>query len=49
MVIIILIQLGGLGMRTFATMISVAIGKKINLRERLLIQETLNQEDFLVL
>jgi len=46
MVIIILIQLGGLGIMTFATMISVAIGKKINLRERLLIQETLNQEGF---
>lgn len=46
MIIIILIQLGGLGIMTFATMISVAIGKKINLRERLLIQETLNQEGF---
>lgn len=45
-VILILIQLGGLGIMTFATLISVAIGKKINLRERLLIQETLNQEHF---
>lgn len=46
MVILLLIQLGGLGIMTFATMIGVAIGKKINLRERLLIQETLNQEGF---
>lgn len=46
MAILILIQLGGLGIMTFATMISVAIGKKINLRERLLIQETLNQDGF---
>ena len=38
MVVITLIQLGGLGVMTFATLISVAIGKKINLRERLLIQ-----------
>ena len=44
MVVISLIQLGGLGVMTFATLISVAIGKKINLRERLLIQEALNQE-----
>ncbi|MHC1718454.1 MAG: TrkH family potassium uptake protein [Acidaminococcaceae bacterium] len=44
MVVITLIQLGGLGVMTFATLISVAIGKKINLRERLLIQEALNQE-----
>ena len=44
MVIIVLIQLGGLGVMTFATLISVAIGKRINLRERLLIQEALNQE-----
>ena len=46
MVILLLIQLGGLGIMTFATMIGVATGKKINLRERLLIQETLNQEEF---
>ena len=44
MVLIILVQLGGLGVMTFATMISVAMGKRINLKERLLIQEALNQE-----
>lgn len=46
MVIITLIQLGGLGIMTFATLLSVAVGKKINLRERLLLQETLNQDVF---
>ena len=46
MVIITLIQLGGLGIMTFATLLSVDNGKKINLRERLLLQETLNQEVF---
>lgn len=44
MVLIVLVQLGGLGVMTFATMISVAMGKRINLKERLLIQEALNQE-----
>lgn len=44
MVVIVLVQLGGLGIMTFATMVSVAFGKRINLRERLLIQEALNQE-----
>ena len=44
-VIITLIQIGGLGFMTMATMFSLLIGKKINLRERLLIQESLNQKD----
>ena len=44
-VIITLIQTGGLGFMTVATMFSLLTGKKINLRERLLIQESLNQRD----
>lgn len=44
-VIITLIQTGGLGFMTIATMFSLLTGKKINLRERLLIQESLNQRD----
>lgn len=43
-VIIALIQVGGLGFMTIATMFYLLMGKKINLRERLLIQESLNQE-----
>ena len=44
-IILALIQLGGLGIMTFATMFSVAIGKKINLQDRLRIQESLNQDE----
>lgn len=44
-IIITLIQIGGLGFMTMATMFSLLTGKKINLRERLLIQESLNQKD----
>lgn len=42
-VIIILIQAGGLGFMTLATLIALVLGKKIGLRERLIIQEELNQ------
>ncbi|MBA1335790.1 MAG: KtrAB potassium uptake system, integral membrane component KtrB [Firmicutes bacterium] len=42
-VVMMLIQAGGLGFMTVATMIFMALGKRINLRERLVIQEQLNQ------
>jgi trk system potassium uptake protein TrkH len=45
MVIIALIQIGGLGVMTVATLVAVLSGKRINLRERLLIQEATNQID----
>lgn len=41
-VIIILIQIGGLGFMSFATLLSLIIGKKITLKERLVIRESLN-------
>ncbi|MGL4911974.1 MAG: TrkH family potassium uptake protein [Romboutsia sp.] len=44
-VIITLIQIGGLGFMTIATLFALIAKKKINLRERLLIQESLNQID----
>lgn len=44
-VIITLIQIGGLGFMAVTTMVAIIIRKKINLKERLLIQEALNQED----
>ena len=44
-VIITLIQTGGLGFMTIAPMFSLLAKKRINLRERLLIQESLNQKD----
>ena len=42
LVMIVLIQIGGLGIMTLTTLLSVAVGKRINLRERLFIQESLN-------
>ena len=42
-VILLLIQIGGLGFMTFATMFAIILGKRITLKERLLLQEALNQ------
>lgn len=42
-VIMLLIQMGGLGIMTMATTIFMLLGKKITLRERLVMQEALNQ------
>ncbi|WP_027307650.1 TrkH family potassium uptake protein [Caloramator sp. ALD01] len=41
-VIMLLIQTGGLGFMTFATLIALILGKKISLRERLIMQEAYN-------
>lgn len=42
-VIILLIQAGGLGIMTMATLMALLVGKRINLRERLIMQEAMNQ------
>lgn len=42
-VILILIQLGGLGVMTGATLISIAIGKRITLKSRILMQESFSE------
>lgn len=42
-VIITLIQIGGLGFMTMVTLLLMLLGKKVTLRERILIQESLNQ------
>jgi len=42
-VIICLIQVGGLGFMTIATSLFILLGRKISLKERLIIQEALNQ------
>ncbi|MEQ2528364.1 TrkH family potassium uptake protein [Bacillaceae bacterium CLA-AA-H227] len=42
-VIVSLIQLGGLGIMSFAVLIYMALGKKIGLKDRILIQQSLNQ------
>lgn len=44
-VIILLIQIGGLGFMTITTLFALITKKRINLKERLLIQESLNQFD----
>lgn len=43
MVIIFLIQVGGLGIMTMTTLMALLMGKKIRLSERLVMQEALNQ------
>lgn len=42
-VLISLVQVGALGLMTMSTLIFLLLGKKITLRERLIMQETLNQ------
>ncbi|MGE5598356.1 MAG: TrkH family potassium uptake protein [Bacteroidota bacterium] len=42
-VILCLIQVGGLGFMTMSTMIALLIGKRISLQERLVMQEAFNQ------
>ncbi len=39
LVILVLIQCGGLGLMTFATLVFIFIGKKITLKDRLILQE----------
>lgn len=41
-VLLVLIQMGGLGFMIFATMVMVALGRKITLRERMVIRESMN-------
>ena len=43
LVILILIQIGGLGIMTMSTMFAFLVGKRISLRERIMMQESLNQ------
>lgn len=42
-IILILIQIGGLGIMTMATSVALIIGRKISLKSRLIMQEALNQ------
>lgn len=42
-VIMALIQIGGIGIMTFAVLIFIMLGKKIGFKERLVIQQALNQ------
>ncbi|MDR6998314.1 TrkH family potassium uptake protein [Neobacillus niacini] len=42
LVILSMIQIGGLGFMTFATLFAFLVGKRISLKERILLQESLN-------
>lgn len=44
-VILLLIQVGGLGFMTMATLVALLIGKRISLKSRLLIQESLGKSE----
>ncbi|MCG7408184.1 TrkH family potassium uptake protein [Paenibacillus sp. ACRRX] len=43
-VIIVLVQIGGIGFMTVATLFYLMLGKKISLRERLILQEAMNTD-----
>lgn len=44
-VILLLIQIGGVGIMTLTTVLSIGMGKRVAIRERLLLQESLNQDE----
>lgn len=44
-VLLVLIQLGGLGFMTFATLIFRAMGRVFSMRERMLMRESMNEDD----
>ncbi len=44
-VIILLIQIGGVGFMSISTSVALILGKKINLRQRILIKEAMNQNE----
>jgi trk system potassium uptake protein TrkH len=43
-IIIVLIQVGGIGFMTMATLFALVLRKRISLRERLILQEAMNQQ-----
>lgn len=45
MVLIMLIQLGGIGLMTISTLFNFGLHRKMNIRQRLLVQDSLNQDD----
>ena len=44
-VLILLIQLGGIGLMTISTLFNFGLHRRMNIRQRLLVQESLNQDD----
>ena len=46
MVLLTLIQIGGIGFMTLIAILLITIGKKLNLSDKLIIKESLNQDSF---
>ena len=46
MVLLALIQIGGIGFMTLIAIVLIVIGKKLNLSDKLIIRESLNQDSF---
>ena len=46
MVLLTLIQIGGIGFMTLIAIVLITIGKKLNLSDKLIIKESLNQDSF---
>ena len=45
-VLLLLIQIGGIGLMTLISIVLITIGKKLNLSDKIIIKESLNQESF---
>lgn len=45
-VLLALIQIGGIGLMTLISIVLITIGKKLNLSDKIIIKESLNQESF---
>ena len=45
-ILLVLIQIGGIGLMTLIATVLIAIGKKLNLSDKIIIRESLNQDSF---
>ena len=45
-VLLLLIQIGGIGLMTLISIVLISVGKKLNLSDKIIIKESLNQDSF---
>ena len=45
-ILLLLIQIGGIGLMTLISIVLISVGKKLNLSDKIIIKESLNQESF---
>ena len=45
-ILLALIQIGGIGLMTLISVVIITVGKKLNLSDRIIIKESLNQDSF---